>query len=269
MLTRTRKPISHGFTLIELLVVIAIIAILAALLLPALARSKERAKRISCLNNLKEIAVADFMYAGDNNDHVVDSGTLGGTTVVHPYELDAPNLVNWAAYGLTIPDIPAGVANPSANSFSCPNRPGLPALNNSAGGPQWTLGYMYFGGFTVWNNVLRPAGVPAASPVKLGMANPSWMLVADLMMRMSGAWSDPTQQPPSGDSNLPAHRNLKSGSPAGGNEVFTDGSGRWVKAQEMYLLYELNTAKTRDFFWWQATLGPALDPYIAGLEKIQ
>jgi prepilin-type processing-associated H-X9-DG protein/prepilin-type N-terminal cleavage/methylation domain-containing protein len=126
--------VQRRFTLIELLVVIAIIAILAALLLPALAQAREKARQISCVSNLKQLQLGHAMYADDNRE------------VLMPFGF---NECRWGApctrwYNLLNPYVN------DSNVYKCPSAPGL----------AFSLGVSY-GHIHGCNNVI---GDPNASP---------------------------------------------------------------------------------------------------------
>src|SRR3974390_2896309 len=92
-----RKGVRNGFTLIELLVVIAIIAILAAMLLPALASAKEKAKRTQCINGLKQMSLGCNIYSGDNEDWFP---TWGGNGTINPRTKNVIDLDNYIRYAV-------------------------------------------------------------------------------------------------------------------------------------------------------------------------
>jgi prepilin-type N-terminal cleavage/methylation domain-containing protein len=176
----------NGFTLIELLVVIAIIAILAALLLPALARAKEKARAIQCLSNIRQVGLAASLYLGDYNDRYPPARTRTGTTTQLSWVGNRGqygNYVNFTAEERWLSDYLVKVSKEvKVDVARCPSDK-LSYLDTGRSGYQ-DFGSSYLANidYTVANDVytltVRPVDAAVVSSIKVSeVAKPSRFVV--------------------------------------------------------------------------------------------
>jgi prepilin-type N-terminal cleavage/methylation domain-containing protein len=235
--TETKESLKHpkGFTLVELLVVIGILAVLIALLLPALNAARRASVKTQCLSQLRQIALAMQFYANDNKDMFPsrnESGTNNSeagyphqtkrTTAGQRYDLNYTFIVPYVS-GISTKKIPR-TANlipylgNRARTMFCPGQPDIKSEIGNAFEEQF-CSYQYFVFFrgTFWGS--------SATYVDLTKRG-----------RISGTaplWSCLTQTKNGGQTTAAHDRPPPNVKPKGANCAYSDGSARWVDWKEM------------------------------------